>query len=122
MVTVSLNGTGNDAIEIPKISIYNPQIRDVVIIARYGGKMYALGSLGATSTESVSPHHHDAAYVNADGDTMTGFLTLHADPTADMHAVTKYYVDENAYPFFRQVDEPSAPLKLGTWWYSAEPL
>ena len=27
------------------------------------------------------------------GDTMTGFLTLHADPTASGHAVTKQYVD-----------------------------
>ncbi len=27
------------------------------------------------------------------GDTMTGFLTLHADPTASLHAATKEYVD-----------------------------
>jgi hypothetical protein len=27
------------------------------------------------------------------GDTMTGFLTLHSDPTANMHASTKQYVD-----------------------------
>lgn len=27
------------------------------------------------------------------GDTMTGFLTLHADPTSAMHAVTKQYAD-----------------------------
>lgn len=35
----------------------------------------------------------DARYVNAAGDTMTGPLTLPADPTADMHAATKQYVD-----------------------------
>ena len=29
------------------------------------------------------------------GDTMTGFLTLHADPTADLHAATKSYVDDS---------------------------
>ena len=29
------------------------------------------------------------------GDTMTGFLTLHADPTNDYHAATKKYVDDN---------------------------
>ena len=29
------------------------------------------------------------------GDTMTGFLTLHAKPTADLHAATKSYVDDN---------------------------
>lgn len=27
------------------------------------------------------------------GDTMTGFLTLHADPTSNLHAATKQYVD-----------------------------
>jgi cytoskeletal protein CcmA (bactofilin family) len=31
--------------------------------------------------------------VNRAGDTMTGFLTLHADPTQPLHAVTKQYVD-----------------------------
>jgi len=29
------------------------------------------------------------------GDTMTGFLTLHADPTAAMHAATKAYADRS---------------------------
>lgn len=27
------------------------------------------------------------------GGTMTGFLTLHADPTSGLHAATKQYVD-----------------------------
>lgn len=31
--------------------------------------------------------------VNKGGDTMTGFLTLHADPTNPLHAATKQYVD-----------------------------
>lgn len=35
----------------------------------------------------------DATYVNVAGDTMTNFLTLHADPTSAMHAATKQYVD-----------------------------
>lgn len=33
------------------------------------------------------------AAVKRNGDTMTGFLSLHADPTADKHAATKKYVD-----------------------------
>jgi len=45
----------------------------------------------------------DAAYVDAgdalkvakNGDVMTGFLTLNAAPTADLHASTKKYVDDN---------------------------
>lgn len=35
----------------------------------------------------------ELAKVNIDGDTMTGFLTLSADPTANLHAATKQYVD-----------------------------
>lgn len=31
--------------------------------------------------------------VSKSGDTMTGFLTLHADPSNDLHAATKQYVD-----------------------------
>lgn len=31
--------------------------------------------------------------INKSGDTMTGYLTLHDDPTQDLHAVTKRYVD-----------------------------
>lgn len=38
----------------------------------------------------------DATYVNVAGDTMTNFLTLHADPTSAMHAVTKQYADSIA--------------------------
>jgi len=33
------------------------------------------------------------AKVNKAGDTLTGFLTLHADPTDNLHAATKKYVD-----------------------------
>lgn len=35
----------------------------------------------------------DATYVNVNGDTMTSFLTLHADPSSALHAATKQYVD-----------------------------
>lgn len=35
----------------------------------------------------------DARYVNQSGDTMTGALTLHADPTTALQAATKQYVD-----------------------------
>ncbi len=36
------------------------------------------------------------AMVEKAGDTMTGFLTLHADPTSNLHAATKSYVDDVA--------------------------
>lgn len=35
----------------------------------------------------------DGRYVNLTGNTMTGFLTLHSNPTSSMHAATKSYVD-----------------------------
>lgn len=41
----------------------------------------------------LTPAEGDAAYVKKSGDTMTGFLTLHADPTSALHAATKQYVD-----------------------------
>ena len=36
----------------------------------------------------------DALYLKLSGGTLTNFLTLHADPTADQHAATKSYVDD----------------------------
>lgn len=36
--------------------------------------------------------------VDLAGDTMTGFLTLHADPTSNLHAATKQYVDQEVDP------------------------
>ena len=38
----------------------------------------------------------DSRFVNTAGDTMTEFLTLHADPTQALHAVPKQYVDNVA--------------------------
>jgi len=35
----------------------------------------------------------NVTYVNVTGDSMTGFLTLNADPAQPLHAVTKQYVD-----------------------------
>ena len=39
----------------------------------------------------------DPSKVLKTGDTMTGFLSLHADPTLSLHAATKQYVDDVAY-------------------------
>jgi hypothetical protein len=35
--------------------------------------------------------------IGKSGDNMTGFLALHADPTSDLHAATKKYVDNNSF-------------------------
>ena len=59
------------------------------------------GAFNATQWDNVTGPGVSQIYVdNADalrllkaGDTMTGFLTLNADPTGSLHAVTKQYVD-----------------------------
>ncbi len=48
---------------------------------------------GSADTVSRSDHQHDTAYVFKAGDIMTGRLTLSADPTANLHAATRQYVD-----------------------------
>jgi len=45
---------------------------------------------------SLDLTYADNRYVNVSGDTMTGFLTLNADPTSSLHAATKQYVDSLA--------------------------
>lgn len=45
------------------------------------------------STNYYSKSGTDARYVQLSGSTMTGYLTLHADPTNALHAATKSYVD-----------------------------
>ena len=44
------------------------------------------------ATDAATKGYADTKVAKA-GDTMTGFLTLHADPTASLHAVTKQYAD-----------------------------
>jgi predicted transcriptional regulator len=51
------------------------------------------GNIGSTNVQAAI-EELDSEKVAKAGDTMTGFLTLHADPTADMHASTKKYVDD----------------------------
>ena len=48
------------------------------------------GATGLTQTDG------DSRYVQKAGDTMTGKLTLDGAPTADLHAASKKYVDDNA--------------------------
>jgi len=54
------------------------------------------GSFVETITLDPFTTDLDNTYVNTAGDTMTGFLTLHADPVNAFHAVTKEYADNLA--------------------------
>lgn len=56
---------------------------------------------------------HSAGYVdqqlttkvNKSGDTMTGFLTLHSNPTVNLHATTKQYVDNKDNDLQLQIND-----------------
>lgn len=61
---------------------------------------------------SLSGYAEDA-FVNISGDTMTGFLTLNADPTDDLHAVTKQYVDAQVSSATIEVREDDALVVSG---------
>jgi hypothetical protein len=59
-------------------------------------KQYVDAAIGGGTSGLVSKVYvdtADSARVLKSGDTMTGFLSLHAEPTANLHAVTKQYVD-----------------------------
>jgi hypothetical protein len=69
-------------------------------VAGISKSMVGLGSVDNTSDldKPVSSAQQTALDLksNLSGATFTGFVTLHADPTQAMHAVTKQYVDETA--------------------------
>ena len=44
--------------------------------------------------DAVNKGYADTRFVNVTGDTLTGALTLSGDPTSDLHAATKQYVDD----------------------------
>ena len=68
----------------------------------------------------------DDRYINRSGDTMVGFLTLNADPTAALHSATKQYVDNEidgiAIPPKVEVGElaPGAPVVGELWWSNTD--
>jgi hypothetical protein len=53
------------------------------------------------------------------GDVMSGALTLPSDPTVNLHAATKQYVDANAGTV-RVSDVPPAGVKDGTLWWESD--
>jgi len=61
------------------------------VVARDASGNFSAGTITANLTGAVTGSASNN--VLKAGDTMTGFLTLHANPTAALHAVTKQYVD-----------------------------
>jgi hypothetical protein len=69
------------------------QAGSVYISQGAGSATYTISGAGV---EQADLDTQLANYLPLSGGTMTGFITLHADPTADLHAVTKQYVDNAA--------------------------
>ena len=68
-----------------QVSVENPVI-EVEVTGNPGPGGGGTGG-GITQTDA------DVRYINTAGDTMSGFLTLNANPTSATHAATKAYVD-----------------------------
>ena len=66
--------------------------------------MNGTAAVGTSAQPAHSDHVHpsDTSRVAKAGDTMTGALTLSGDPTADLHAATKKYVDTGGYPQYAE--------------------
>ena len=59
------------------------------VVARDASGNFSAGTITASLTGAASSNVLKA------GDTMTGYLTLHADPSSNLHAATKKYVDDS---------------------------
>ena len=84
-----------------------------------------------TSTQWVQAAATGGNFLPVEGGTLTGFLTLHADPTAALHASTKQYVDNKvaavpapvaatAAEFFAN-SAPTKMLTSGAVWPATTP-
>jgi len=73
------------------------------------GVWFAVTAASASYTKAEA----DAKFVDIVGDTMTGALTLSADPTAPLQAATKGYVDKKVVV---APDPPPTPLSDSLWW------
>ena len=68
-----------------------------------------------TDDDAVNKGYADGRYVDVAGDTMTGSLTLNADPSSNLHASTKQYVDNNdALQVTKSGDTMSGELNMGS--------
>jgi hypothetical protein len=72
----------------------NTQLTDLVVIGRGGTSYFTTVSDLKLSIFDGEQSANDDRYVLVDGDTMTGFLTLHSNPVDPFHAATKKYIDD----------------------------
>jgi hypothetical protein len=90
VLSVANGGTGSTTIATAATALLPNQTNNA-------GKFLTSNGAGSLSWGSISSSNVTSALgfnpVNKAGDTLTGSLTLSADPTDSMHAVTKRYVD-----------------------------
>ena len=82
--------TGNDVVTKSYVDTADTAIQGQVTTLQ--------GTVATLNTDPVTKTYvddQDATKVAKAGDTMTGFLTLSANPTSNLHAATKQYVDSN---------------------------
>jgi hypothetical protein len=77
-------------------------------------------ALGDDANFSTTVTNSIAEKVAKSGDTMTGFLTLHADPTNALHAVTKQYVDAAVSSGVGGIDTDAVPEGDNNLYYTTE--
>ena len=89
-----------DVADINGVTASVTEINKLTGLTASTAELNILDGLTATTSElnNVTGVNSDVqtqldAKVDLAGDTMTGFLTLHADPTSALHAATKEYVD-----------------------------
>lgn len=70
------------------------QIRDAILENSSLTQQEIQNFLQSINTGNIGNTGDLTSYVKKSGDTMTGFLTLNANPTSNLHAATKQYVDE----------------------------
>lgn len=77
-------------------------------------------ALGDDANFSTTVTNSIAEKVAKSGDTMTGFLTLHADPTNALHAVTKQYVDAAVTSGVGGIDTDAVPEGSSNLYFTDE--
>lgn len=79
---------GNPVIDLAEIGTAQTLGLRKIAYDSYGRVTSSAAVVAADLTPTL-----DSVYARLDGATMSGFMTLHADPTAPMHSATKQYVD-----------------------------
>jgi hypothetical protein len=89
-----LNGTSYDGLASRQFDVDATSANTASkVVARDASGNFSAGTITANLTGNATTATTATNNVLKSGDTMTGFLTLHSNPTANLHAATKQYVD-----------------------------